>query len=351
MARKESSIRQLFIQRFYFLVEVIIVFLGIFFFLIPTIFIPYIEKIGVLYGISYNVVQAILSFVAIFLFLYVANFALEKKRRDIILGNDSNPPKNFRNLFAIKKSNFKYQILYGILLLFLVFIPFDYFTYLLVPEMIPFSADSLNLSLTNSYLGESYLVFIISAIIIQFSSAFYEETISRGFLTNRGNDYVPKMSAIMMSSVFFGMGHFSYIINVVSLGYSIFLPLIWCIEAIIIGIILSMLVMRRKWIFPAIFAHAVNNIISAHAIWNYLHGNDFTILAIFLYPILLVIGLVLLILNYPLIREALSIGFKDLKTYFKNDTRTNETTDYKVIRIMLDILFGVLIFIFGFFLT
>jgi hypothetical protein len=147
------------------------------------------------------------------------------------------------------------------------------------------------------------------------------------------------------------MGHFSYIINVVSLGYSIFLPLIWCIEAIIIGIILSMLVMRRKWIFPAIFAHAVNNIISAQAIWNYLHGNDFTILAIFLYPILLVIGLVLLILNYPLIREALSIGFKDLKTYFKNDTRTNETTDYKVIRIMLDILFGVLIFIFGFFLT
>ena len=351
MARKESSIKLLIKQRLYFLLEVIIVFFGIFFFLIPTIFIPYNESLDTFYGISFYASRAILAFLAISLFLYVANFAMEKRRRTIIVESDSSSSKNFRNLFSIKKSNFKYQILYGILLLFLLFIPLDYFTYLLLPQMIPFSANSLLLNVTNSYLGKSYLVFILSAIIIQFSVAFYEESISRGFLTNRGNDYVPKMSSIMISSVFFGMGHFTYILNVSSLGYLILLPLIWCIEAIVIGIILSMLVMRRRWIFPAIFAHAINNIISAHVIWNYFQGNDFTILAIFFYPILLVIGLILLILNYPLIREALSLGFKDLKIYFKNDTRIKEPTDHKIIRIMLDVLFGVLIFIFGYFLT
>ena len=351
MARKESSIRQLIRQRFYFLMEAIIVFFGIFFFLIPTIFIPYIEDLDALYGISFYALRAILAFLAVVIFLYVSNFAMEKRKRAIIVESDSSPSKNFRNLFSIKKSNFKYQILYGILLLFLLFIPLDYFTYLLLPQIIPFSANSLLLNVTNSYLEKSYLVFIISAIIIQFSVAFYEEAISRGFLTNRGNDYVPKMSAIMISSVFFGMGHFTYILNVPSLGFFILLPIIWCIEAVVIGIILSMLVMRRRWIFPAIFAHAINNVISAHVIWNYFQGNDFTILAIFFYPTLLVIGLVLLILNYSLIRDALSLGFKDLITYFKNDTRIKEPTDHKIIRIILDILFGVLIFIFGYFLT
>ena len=351
MARKESSIKLLIKQRFYFLVEVIIVFFGIFFVLFPTIFIPYDEKLDVLYGISFYVLRAILVVLAISLFLYISNYAMEKRRSTIILDYESNPSKNFRSLFSIKKSNYKYQILYGILLLFLLFIPLDYFTYLFLPQMIPFSANSLSLNVTNSYLGKSYLVFILSAIIIQFSVAFYEEAISRGFLTNRGNDYVPKMSAIMIASIFFGMGHFTYILNIASLGISVILPIIWCIEAVVIGIILSMLVMRRRWIFPAIFAHAINNIISAHVIWNYFQGNDFTIFAIFLYPILLVIGLVLLILNYSLIREALSIGFKDLKMYFKNDARIKEPTDYKIIRIMLDVLFGVLIFIFGYFLT
>ena len=351
MVRRESSIKLLIKQRFYFLVDVIIVFFGIFFFLFPTIFIPYDEKLDVLYGISFYALRAILAIVAISLFLYVSNFAMEKRRSTIIVDYKSNPSKNFRNLFSITNSNLRYQILYGILLLFLVFIPLDYFTYLLLPQMIPFSANSLYLNVTNSYLGKPYLVFITSAIVIQFSVALYEEAISRGFLTNRGSDYVPKMSAIMISSVFFGMGHFTYILNVASLGFLILLPLIWCIEAVVIGIILSMLVMRRRWIFPAIFAHAINNIISAHVIWNFFQGNDFTVFALFLYPILLVIGLVLLILNYPLIREALSLGFKDLKIYFKNDARIKEPTDYKIIRIMLDVLFGVLIFIFGYFLT
>ena len=351
MTRKASSIKQLIKERFYFFSEVLIVFFGIFIFLIPTVFIPYEESIGSIYGIFFYLLRAILAFLAIVAFLYVANFAMEKRMKYIIVESDTSSSKSFRNLFTVKKSNFQYQFLYGLLLLFLVFIPLDYVTYLLLPEMIAFSVNSLIVSQANLYLGESYIVFIISVVIIQFSVAFYEEAISRGFLTNRGNDYVTKVSAVIISSVFFGMGHFAYIFNLVSLGFPIFLPFIWCIEAIIIGIILSMLVMRRRWIFPVIFAHAINNIISAHVLWNYLQGNDFSILATFFYPILLVIGLVLLILNFPLIRDALLIGFKDLKIYFKNNPQIKEPTDHKIIRIMLDILFGFLIFIIGYFLT
>ncbi|TFG25130.1 MAG: CPBP family intramembrane metalloprotease [Promethearchaeota archaeon] len=351
MKKQASSIKDLIRERIYFFSEVLIVFFGIFIFLIPTVFIPYDESSGTAYGILFYLSRTILAFLAIVAFLYVANFAMEKRKKYLIIETTTSSSKSFRDLFNVKKSNLKYQMLYGVLLLFLVFIPLDYVTYLFLPEMIPFSANSLIISQANVYLGESYLVFIISAVIIQFSVAFYEEAISRGFLTNRGNDYVSKMSAVIISSVFFGMGHFAYIFNLVSLGYPIFLPFIWCIEAIIIGIILSMLVMRRRWIFPVIFAHAINNIISAHALWNYFQGNEFTILATFFYPILLVIGLVLFILNFPLIRDALSIGFKDLKTYFKNNPQIKEPTDHKIIRIMLDVLFGFLIFIIGYFLT
>lgn len=350
MARKQSSIKQLLKERFFFFLEVILVFFGIFFFLFPIFFIPNDENFGVFYGISFYTLRTILAVIAIIVFLYVANYALEKRRRTIIIETDISPSKNFRNLFELKKTNYKYQILYGILLLFLLFIPLDYLTYLFVPEMISYSANSLVFTVTNSYLEEPYFIFITSVIIIQVSVAIYEEAIDRGFLTNRGNDYMSKMSAIIISSVFFGMGHFAYIFNPITPEFPIYFPFIWCAEAILIGIILSMLIMRRRWIFPVIFAHAVNNIISAHTIWNYLQGNEFTFLAVVIYPILLAIGIGLLFWKFSLIKEAISIGLNDLKSYFKNDPQIKEPTDHKIIRIMLDILFGFLIFLLGYFL-
>ena len=347
MARKQSSTKKMIQQRLYFLLETLLIFLGIFIASIILIALSSLESYGVIYGISFYLVRAITVIVAVTLFMYVSNFALYGKRGGLIIERDISPTRNFLGLFVIKRSNFKYQLLYGFLLLFLVFIPIDFLTYFFAPEMLVYSAEVLTINITNSYFMEPYLIFLGSVIIIQFSVAFYEESLARGFLTNRGSDYVPKMSAVIISSFYFGMGHFAYIFSPTSLSVPAIFPFIWMIEAFFIGVILSMTVLRRRWIFPAIFAHGMNNIISAHAIWNYLQGNDFMILGLFLYLPLMIIGIVLLLLEFPLIKESLSIGTKELRSYLKNDAQIKEKTDSKIVRIMLDFLFGFLIFVLG----
>ena len=348
MTRKQSSTKKMIQQRLYLLIETILIFLGLFITSIVFIALSFLESYGVIYDISFYLVRAVTVIIAVTLFMYVSNFALGRKRRDLIIERDLSPSRNFLTLFGIKRSNFKYQLLYGILILFLVFIPIDFLTYFFVPEMLVYSAEVLTFNILNSYFLEPYLTFLGSVIIIQFSVAFYEESLTRGFLANRGSDYVSKMSAVIISSFYFGMGHFAYIFSPASPRVPTIFPFIWLAEAFLIGVVLSMTVLRRRWIFPAIFAHGMNNIISAHAIWNYLQGNDFMILGLFLYLPLMVIGVVLLLLEFPLIKESLSIGTKDLKLYFKNDAEINEQTDSKIIRIMLDFLFGFLIFVMGF---
>ena len=348
MARKQSSIKTMFQQRIYFLLETILIFLGLFITSIILIALSFLQSYGVIYGIIFYLIRAITVIVAVTLFMYVSNLALYKKRQDLIIERDISPSRSFLGLFGIKKSNFKFQLLYGILILFLVFIPIDFLTYFFVPEMLVYSAEVLTFDISNSYFLEPYLIFLVSVIIIQFAIAFYEESLTRGFLTNRGSDYVPKMSAVIISSFYFGMGHFVYILSPANPQVLTIFPFIWLAEAFLIGIVLSMTVLRRRWIFPAIFAHGINNIISAHAIWNYLQGYDFMILALFLYLPLIIIGIVLLILEFPLVKESLSIGTKDLQLYFKNDIQIGEKTDSKIIRIMLDFLFGFLIFVIGF---
>ncbi|MEJ2294062.1 MAG: CPBP family intramembrane metalloprotease, partial [Candidatus Lokiarchaeota archaeon] len=253
----------------------------------------------------------------------------------------------FMNLFTIKKSNLKYQFLYGVLILFLVFIPLDFLTYLFVPDMLNYQIYSLGVSSEtslNSYFLEPYLIFLISVIIIQVSVAIYEEALNRGFLANRGSEYFNNMSAVMISAFYFGLRHFSYILFPGSVAISVIFPLIWFFESFFVGIILAMLLIRRRWIVPGIIAHALNNIITAQAIWNYVNGNDFIRVALYLYLPLLIISVILLIWQFPRIKEGLSIGLKEFSKYFKNDPKLKETTTDKVIRILLDFLFGLIIF-------
>jgi membrane protease YdiL (CAAX protease family) len=272
------------------------------------------------------------------------------QRMKLILEEDISPSKNFLSLFNITKNNFKYQLLYGILLLFLIFIPLDFFGYLFLPDMLSYSSIVLNpadeLSY-NSYFMESYYVFLLSVIIIQTSVAIYEEILVRGFLANRGSVYFKKMSAVIITSFFFGLGHFNYIFAIPGIGLPIIFPIIWFLQTFLVGIILAMLVLRRRWIFPVIFAHAVNNIISAHSIWNFIHGNDYSLMSFIVYIPLLFVSIFLFVWQFSRIKESLSIGFKELFSYFKNDKEIGENWSEKIVRIMIDFLFGLIIFIIG----
>ena len=352
MRRTETPLKIIFRQRFSYLLEVLIIYLGIFIFLlIPNILLPYlIDWNSVIYEPIYYILRAVVLITAISIFLYLATFIMEKQRKKLILEEDISPSRNFLSLFNITKKNFKFQLLYGVLLLFLIFIPLDFFTYFFSPDMLSFMAVVVypaGESFVNSYFMESYYVFLLSVIIIQIFVAIYEESLVRGFFTNRGSDYVNKMSAVIITSFFFGLLHFKIVLIEPSLGLPIIFPIIWFLQTFFVGIILAMVVLRKHWIFPAIFAHTLNNIISAHSIWNYINGQDFSFMTIFVYIPLLVIGIILFIWQFPRIKESLLIGFKEFKSYFARDTRIKERSSDVINRIILDFLIGLIIFLIG----
>ena len=155
------------------------------------------------------------------------------------------------------------------------------------------------------------------------------------------------MSAVIISSFFFGLGHFAYILTPSASGLPIIFPIIWFLQTFLVGIVLAMVVLRRHWIFPVIFAHTVNNIITSHSIWNYLNGIDFSVMTFFVYIPLLIIGIILFIWQFSRIRESLAIGWKEFKSYFTRDENVGENSLETVVRIMMDFLFGLLIFFIG----
>ncbi len=279
----------------------------------------------------------------------LANLIFETQKRKLIIEKDVSPAKGHLKLYKITKNNYKYQILYGLLIFFLVFLPIGFFTYLLVPGMLGYQSDAVILASTGAYLrSNDYIIFLISAIIIQFSVAVAEESISRGLLAKRGSEHYFKMSAVIISALYFGFGHFAYFLDPTSWGKPILYPFIWFLEAFIIGIILALLVLRRKWLFPVIIAHTLNNIIAAHAIWSVSQGISFSIMALYLYYPLLIIGCMLFVWFYSQIKEGLIIGFDMLKSYFRRDQKIEETTGDTIFRVLFDILMGLIIFFMGF---
>ena len=258
------------------------------------------------------------------------------------------PSKNHRKLFSLKKKNAKYQLLYGLLLLFLLFIPLDCITYILLPDMLRFQGEALTSNKTDLYLTQNYGIFLISVLIIQISVAIYEETLTRGFISKRGADHFNKMSAVIISSLYFGLMHFAYILNPISRNYHIFFPIIWFSQAFLVGIILALFIIKKKWILPLIMAHALNNIISAHAVWNYLQGNDFFLVFIYLYFPLLVVSVILLVWQFSRVKESVLNGLIDLKKFFQKESKKEQNTGDVVVRILVDIILGFLLFGVGF---
>ncbi len=346
MRRYETPFKTIFRQRIYFLLEVLIIFLGIFLFRIIPDSLRFIIDPAIFEPLQY-LLRVVIIITAVPLFLHLATFLMEKQRKKLILKEDISPSKNYLNLFKITKKNFKFQLLYGVLLLFLIFIPLDFFTYFLSPEMLHYQSTVLVFGY-NSYFFGNYVIFLSSIIIIPLCVAIYEESLTRGFLANRGSDYFNKMSAVILSSFFFGLGHFGYFFTL-PFGLPIMVPTIWFLQTFFVGIILAMVMQRRHWILPGIFAHTLNNVITSHAIWNYLNGKDFSFMTMYVYLPLLIIAIGLFIWQFSRIKESLSIGFKEFKTYFARDKSLKERSSDVLIRIILDFLFGLIIFLIGYF--
>ena len=122
--------KQIALDRFrFFYQEVVWGFIIVFlFFLIPTFLLPIMLDTGSpLYGIIFYSLRAIFVFIGIPLIFPLANLIFEHQKRKVIIEEDVSPAKGHLKLYKITKKNFKYQILYGILIFFLVFLPIDFF--------------------------------------------------------------------------------------------------------------------------------------------------------------------------------------------------------------------------------
>ena len=254
-------------------------------------------------------------------------------------------------LFKVTKSNCKYQLLDGLLLLFLVFIPLNFFLYLLIPEMILYHSISLGLVLQNSYLFiDNFIIFFVLLIIIQISVAFVEETIYRGFVNKRGSEHFNQISAAFISAYSYAFLGLLYYLSPVSNEIFNWFPLIWFIASFIMGLILSLITLRKKWLFPAIFAHSISNIFIICMIWCFLNGWEYLELMMFIYIPVLCLSLILLIFNYKRIKESISIGIEMLKKYMKNDDEYDKNSD-KYFLVFFDILAGLYVFLIGLLIT
>ena len=349
MESQDNVKKKIVRDRFRFVGEVLFIFLFLFIFLlIPIFLLPLlIDKNSIIYGPLYYLLRAACALIAIPLFLFVFNILVEPQKKNVIIEDEFSPATGHLKLYSVTEGDFKEQLLHGILILFIVFIPLDFLIYFLIPEMLEYTGAVLSTQDTDTYLLQSYFIFLISVIIIQISVAIYEESISRGFLTIRGSEYFHKMSAVMIPSLYFGLMHFLYFLNPASKDYPIWFPFVWFLQTLIVGIILSILIIKKKRIFPIIFAHALNNIISAHAVWHYLQGNDFSLVAIYLYLPLLVISAVLFIIYFARIKQGISTGFDEFKTYFKKDELIGESKGDLYFRVFFDFLIGILILFIG----
>lgn len=343
---------QIIVERGRFLIEVFIIFLGIFLFsLIPWLLLPlFISSEYIFYGPLYYFLRAAAIIIAVPLFLLFSNVILESPKRTEIIEEDMSPSLEYLKLYSFPEKNFKDQLRYGVLILFIVFIPLDFLVYFLIPDMLKYTGEALSSQPTDSYLLQSYFVFLFSVIIIQICVSIYEESVSRGFLTMRGKEYVHKMSAIIIASLYFGLMHFAYYLNPVSRNYPFWFPFIWFLQTFLVAILLSIIVLKKKNLFPVIFAHALNNIISAHAVWNYLQGNDFIIITYYMYIPLMIIGLVIFIWQFSTIKAGVAIVYDNIREYFNPDEKLGESQEDVYFRIVIDLFIGIIILALGLFI-
>ncbi|MHA1105401.1 MAG: CPBP family intramembrane glutamic endopeptidase [Promethearchaeota archaeon] len=343
--RKKIALKRL---KFLFY-EIIPIFSIIFIILIlEWILLPLIvNQTTALYGMLFYLIRALVLVLVIILFLFILNKISTKNSQKV--EKELALHIGYLRLYSMTRKNYTYQLLYSFLLFFLILIPLEFLISITLPNTIPFRALSLIFKRENEYLIiENFAQFLFFSVVIQFSISFSEETIFRGLITKRGSEHFSKISAVMISTFFFAF--MEILLNPLLIAVSYY-GIIWFIRSFIIGLILSLTIIRRKWLFPLIIAKTFDSILSSVIFWEFLRGGNFTQLLIFIYCPLLIISLITLIVARSRVKESLQIGKSMIKSYFKNDEKLEVSSGDKVFRIIFDIFFAFLLFLFGFLIS
>ncbi len=322
--------------------EVVPIFLIIFMFLIiEWIVLPLIvNQTSALFGMLFYLIRTLVIFLAIILVLFISNRIKTKNSQHV--EKELAPHLGYLKLYSMTKKNYTYQLLYGFLLLFLILIPLEFLISITLPDSIPYIVASIE----NTILViDDVAQFLLLSVIIQFSISFSEETIFRGLITKRGSEYFNKISAVMIST--FSFTFFELLLNPYIFTVSYYYGVLLFIKTFIVGLVLSLTIVRRKWLFPLIIAKTFDSIISSVIIWDFLRGGNFIQLLFFIYFPLLIISLILLILQRSRVKESLQIGKNMIKSYYRNEIKLKESSGDKLFRILFDIFLALLLFLFG----
>ena len=235
-----------------------------------------------------------------------------------------------------------YQLLYGFLLLFLILIPLEFLISITLPNSIPYVAVSLE---NGILLIDNIAQFLLFSAVLQFSISFSEETVFRGLIAKRGSEYFNQISAVMISTFFFTFTDFFFNPFIFTVSY--YYGVLWFIKSFIVGLVLSLTIIRRKWLFPLIIAKTFDSIIYSVIIWDFLRGGNFIQLLIFIYLPLLIISLILLVFQRSRVKESLKLGKKMILSYYRNNAKVEESSGDKLFRILFDIFLALVMFLFG----
>ena len=307
-----------------------------------------VDQSSALFGVSFNFIRALMIFSVVILLFYIYN---RFKKKNLNISKEGLALHiGFLRLYNLTKKNYIYQLLYSVLLFFLILIPLEFLLIICLPQTVSLSAVSQVFKTENSFLLlDNFMLFLFSASVIQFSISFSEETIFRGFVAKRGSEHFNKLSAVMISTVYFSF--YEVFLNPVVFTVSYYFGVIWFLKSFLIGLVLSLTIIRRKWLFPLIIAKTFDSIISIIIIWEFLQIGNISHLLIFIYSPLLIISLILFILQRSRIKESLQIGAKMVKSYFRNDIKLKESSSDTIFRILFDIILALLIFLFGFLIS
>ena len=229
------------------------------------------------------------------------------------------------------------QLFHGILLLCMVYIPLDFLGYTF-PGILDYSANQFD---AFSSSNQNYFLFPLIGmlgitILTNLITAIQEEFVFRDLLLVNGKKFTNTSLAFLYSSVIFGYAHFSYIFALDS-GYSWLFPVWWGLNAFFIGLISAWYFLKYQWIFPLIFAHLGNNIISSLAIRFYVLDKSFWGFTFpYLYGGFLVIGLFGFILYFSRVKHVVFDSFCYIKNYFKEITPQEG---------IIDVMLSILLFI------
>jgi membrane protease YdiL (CAAX protease family) len=326
--------------------EIVPIFLIIFIFLIlEWMLLPLItNQTSALFGVLFYLIRALVIFLVIILFLFVSNRF--KTKNSQLAKEELAPHIGFLRLYKMTRKNCLYQLLYSFLLFFLILIPLEFVLSIGLPETVSFRLNSLVFESENAYLLlDNIALFLFFSIVIQLSISFSEETVFRGLIAKRGSEHFNRISAVMISTFYFTF--LEVFLNPVIYSFSNFFGVTLFIKSFIVGLVLSLTIIRRKWLFPLIIAKTFDSVISSVIIWEFLRGGNFTLPLIFIYCPLLIISLILLILQSSRVKESLQIGIKMIKSYYRNDITLEESSGDKLFRILFDIFIAFLLFLFG----